>query len=505
MSQANLLLLNIGATLCRMGATIFIGLWTTRIVYQALGKEGFGVYATIWAFAMLLTLGVDAIGAAVQRHVAFAIGQEDQSKVRSLVGTAVTLNMAFALLISTVSFFGAPLLLSLIEAGKDHQPFLVQAIRWAGGLAAFMTLQAPYKSYLTARQSIFVINLYEFIESVSRLLAALYLAGMAIPTIAAYAKVTCVAIAVPTLVFAALCTWIFPATRPGKPDATREISQFGFWLFIGVLGWKIRTQGAQIVINKLCGPAATAAYNVSLQLAMYQNNLTMAINRAVRPAIVTSRGNNNTSRYRALTLGSSKILCLTTLFFALPMLFETRTILNMWLGEAPELMVIMVRLALIWMSFKDLTAGHTMAIHAGGRVAKHEIVIAVIDAVALAVAGSLIYFRGDQAWVVPVAVTIGVITQCLFKVIVFGKEASSELGDWLRQVVARYAVTFFLGYLVVMGIHSFIPASFERLMLVLVAVTLTNCGCIWWIGFDQAERRYVRTLVAGIIASLRNS
>ena len=503
MRQANRLLVNIVATLARMAATVFMGLWTTRIVYRELGASAFGAYAAVLALTMFLTLVVDAVGAAMQRHVAYAIGQNDGVQVRALVGTTVTVNLALAGLITAFTWLAAPLLLRLLEAPADQQPFLLQTIRWVGLMAAMVTVQAPFKSYLIARQSIVVVTVYELAEASTRLAAALYLATLAVPTIAAYAKATTLAVGVPALLFIAACLWRMPATRPARPTAAGEIGRFGFWLFIGIFGWKVRTQGAQVLINKLCGPAATAAYNVSLQLAMYQNNLTMAVNRAARPAIVTSRGSNNVAQVRALTRGSSKLLSLCTLFFALPLLFETRTLLTLWLGEAPELMIVMVRLAVVWMSFKDLTAGHTMAIHAGGRVAKHEMAIAVIDIAALSVAGTVMYFGEAAAWIVPVAVLVGVVSQSLFKVLVYGKEASSTFGDWLVQVVARYAVTAVIGSTVALITQQMTPPGATRLAAVFAVVSVTICACIWSIGLDAAERKRLRDLLRDIATRLK--
>jgi|GEM_PF-6788488 len=503
MRQANRLLVNIAATLARMAATVFMGLWTTRIVYRELGEGGFGAYAAVLALTMFLTLVVDAVGAAMQRHVAFAIGENNDAQVRALVGTTVTINLALACLITAFTWLAAPLLLGLFEAPDDQRPFLLQTIRWVGLIAAFTTIQAPFKSYLIACQSIVVVTVYELTEAATRLSAALYLVTLATPTIAAYAMATTVSVGAPTLLFITACLWRIPATRPARPTAAGEIGRFGFWLFIGVFGWKVRTQGAQVLINKLCGPAATAAYNVSLQLAMYQNNLTMAVNRAARPAIVTSRGRNNTAQVAALTRGSSKLLSLCTLFFAIPLIFETRTLLVAWLGEAPELMVMMVRLAVVWMSFKDLTAGHTMAIHAGGRVAKHEVTISIIDILALSIAGGIIYCYQADAWIVPVAVTFGVICQILFKVIAYGEEASSTLPDWLTQVVSRYATTAAIGSLVAMGVQQLLPAGPARLGAVWFAVALTICLCIWRIGFDVSERARVHGLLRSAATRVR--
>ena len=502
MRQANRLFVNIAATVARMGATVFMGLWTTRLVYRELGASGFGAYAAVLALTMFLTLVVDAIGAAMQRHVAFAIGAADPVKVRALVGTAVTVNAALAGLILLLTLPTAGFLATLLEAPADQRAHLATTVRWVGVLAALTTAQAPFRSYLIARQSIVVVTGCELVDAVARLGAAVYLVTLPAPSIAAYAAATTLAVGGPAVLFMAACLVFMPATRPAAPTAAGEISRFGFWLLIGVFGWKVRTQGAQILINKLCGPAATAAYNVSLQLAMYQNNLTTAVSRAARPAVVTSRGSNNVKQMRALTRGSSKLLSLCTLFFAVPLLLETRTVLTLWLGEAPELMVTMVRLAIVWMSFKDLTAGHTMAIHAGGRVARHEVGIAVIDVAALAAAGGLIYGFGADARAVPLAITVGVALQMLFKVLVYGTEAASTLGDWLRQVVLRYLSTAAAAAGVALALQQLLPPGAGRLALIFAAVGVTVVTCIWTIGFDSDERCQVRTLGRALTARL---
>lgn len=475
-----------------------MGLVTTRLAYQELGAEGLGAYSAAFALILLSALVIESGGSAVQRHIAYALGQGDTVRVKLLMGTAVTLTIIASGVIALTIIPNAALVSDFFNASAGDNPHLEGMFRWIGASVALLTLQTPFRSYLIAKQNIVVVTLFEFTESASRLLAAVYITQLQSPSVASYACATFTAILFPTTLMTVFCFTRMPETRPGRLDKSGDIANFGFWMFVGALAWKIRSQGSQILIYKMCGPVATAAYGVSFQLAMYQNNLTMAVSRAARPAVATAMGSNNTSQLRALTSGSSKLLSLCTLLFSLPIIFETETILQLWLGESPALMVAMVQLSLIWMSVKDLTAGQTLAILTGDKVALHQILMIAIDISSLSISAYLIHSHGARASIVPLVIAFGVVVQGLMKVIVFSNACSTDLKEWLSNILLRYAVTATTGAAVAMLIQLSVPASPARLALLFFATSLTTCTCIWSFGIDACERDRLRSALAAI-------
>ncbi|QDV72318.1 lipopolysaccharide biosynthesis protein [Botrimarina mediterranea] len=496
MNQANLLLLNTGATFARMAASVVLGLWTTRIAYQELGREGFGAYAAALAVVMLLPVLLEAFSSSAQRHIAYAIGAADADEVHKVSGTFVTLSLAAAAVFAAVIFTAAPLLSAPLQAAPPHADRLSAALVWIGVMTSFVIAQAPYRSYLIARQSIALLTGFEMLESIARFGAAAMLLWKVGPTIVDYARYTTIAVGIPTMFVLAWCTIRYSACRPTTPTRVGLIAAMGAWITLGLAGWKLRTQGVQVAINTLYGAAETASYNVGLQLALYQNNLSSAVYRAVRPATISAQGRGKTQHVRQLAISSSKLISIGTLIAAGPLLFETRTILTYWIGEAPDDMVTMARLLVGWIALKDLSIGHLTAIHADGRVARHEALVLGIDLVALT-AGCAAAISGAPVWVLPMAAMLAVIGHGVMRVMLYSDVAALTPRDWASSVLAPWASVAAGVAIVSALLIGLLEPTVTRLVLVVAGTALVSAFMTYIVVFDAEERRRLWEAVQG--------
>lgn len=487
MSQSNLLLLNVFATMSRMIATVFMGLWTTRLAYQQLGEAGFGAYAAVLAWVSMFAFVTETFSLAAQRHIAHAIGAKDEPELRSVTGTFVTMALGMSTLLVVGVFLFAPWLAQLVQAPAEHRDELALTFRWVGGALGLVILQAPLKAYLIARQSIVVVSVFELFESAARLVAAAWLLWFSEPSIAVYARNICVCIAPHTIGLLVACFIGYPATRPFVFSAWRKIAGLGFWMTLGSAGWSLRTMVAQLTTNALCGAAASASYSIGLQIANYQNNLRNAVYRAIRPAAVTAEGRGATEQVTQLSLSSSKLMGLVCLFLAAPVLIDTPTLLKLWLGEVGQDAVWVVRLTFLWVCLKDLTVGYMLAIHARGRVALHESLRTGIDAAAVCIAAVVVYY-GGPVWTFPAAILGAVFCQILMHVFWFGEAARTTPSEWAHGVLLPFTQVALLAGCCALPVTLLMAPSATRLLvLTVVSVVVSGVGIVT-IGLNNMER-----------------
>ncbi len=502
MNQANLLLLNTGATFTRMAASVVLGLWTTRIAYQELGRDGFGAYAAALAVVLMLPIIIEAFSNSAQRHMAYAIGAADPDEVRAVSGTFVTMASLAAGLLITLVVTTAPMLAMPLQANPPHAAHLPAALSWISVMTAFVVAQSPFRSYLIAKQSIALLTGFEMLESMGRVAAAATLFLYSPPTIIDYARNTALAVAIPTLLLAAYCMHHFPVTRPGRLTRVGLIAAMGLWMMVSQLGWKIRTQGIQIAINTLVGAAATASYSVCLQLALYQHNLSAAVYRAVRPALVVAQGRGTRDHVRQLAISSSKLISIGTLVAAAPLLFETRAVLTYWIGEAPDEMILMIRWLVAWVTIKDLTIGHLTAVHASGKVATHELTFLGFDLLALG-AGSLAVWYGAPAWSFPCAVFFSILGYTAVTIKLFADAAHMTPREWALWVLRPYLqVATIVGFVTAVLVNSLEPSTW-RLGLVLVVTPIVVVLAAYALGLDEEERRRLGDAFNAVARRLR--
>ena len=65
----------------RMGITMLVGLYTSRVVLQVLGVEGFGVYNVVGDIVGMLAFIYSTMSSATSRFLTFELGRGDKKRL----------------------------------------------------------------------------------------------------------------------------------------------------------------------------------------------------------------------------------------------------------------------------------------------------------------------------------------------------------------------------------------------------------------------------------------
>ena len=84
MEQANKVAKNTGILYLQMAITVFMSLYTTRLILAALGTEDFGVFNVVGGAIAMLTFLNAAMTAASQRFMSFAQGEGNFKKQKNI-------------------------------------------------------------------------------------------------------------------------------------------------------------------------------------------------------------------------------------------------------------------------------------------------------------------------------------------------------------------------------------------------------------------------------------
>src|SRR6218665_3148864 len=96
MSTAKRVIKNTGILYIRMLVTMFISLYTTRIILSALGIADFGIFNLVAGALAMLTFLNNAMAGASQRFISYAEGAGDIGKVKKVFNVSVVLHLIIA-------------------------------------------------------------------------------------------------------------------------------------------------------------------------------------------------------------------------------------------------------------------------------------------------------------------------------------------------------------------------------------------------------------------------
>ena len=102
MSTASRVAKNTGYLYAKMGITVFISLYTTRLVLNSLGDVDFGIFNIVGgAIAMLGFLNV-TMARVTQRYMSYTEGEGNKEKQKQIFNISVILHTGIAILVGVV-------------------------------------------------------------------------------------------------------------------------------------------------------------------------------------------------------------------------------------------------------------------------------------------------------------------------------------------------------------------------------------------------------------------
>lgn len=148
----------------------------------------------------------------------------------------------------------------------------------------------------------------------------------------------------------------------------------------GNLGYILHTQGIAIIINMFFTVAVNAAQGIANQVngvvQQFLSNFLLALN----PQLVKSYASGDIEAMHKLIIRGCKFAFCLVAFFIVPLVLETPTILQTWLGVVPEYTVIFVRMVLFILLVNSLSGIFSTSKGATGNIKIYQITLTIIGA-----------------------------------------------------------------------------------------------------------------------------
>ena len=140
----------------------------------------------------------------------------------------------------------------------------------------------------------------------------------------------------------------------------------------------LNTQGVNLLFNIFFGVTTNAARGIATRVETAVSRFATSFTTAINPQIIKRYANGELEVMEALVTRGAKYSFFLMLYFALPLIFETEAILNIWLVEVPENTALFIRLSVIGSCVT--VVGHTSstAIHATGNIKIYSLISSFI-------------------------------------------------------------------------------------------------------------------------------
>ena len=484
----------------RMGVTMLVSLFTSRVVLQTLGVEDFGIYNVVGGVVVLFSFLNAAMSSATQRFLNFELGRGNVAQVGRVFSMSMSVHFAIAgavlLLAETVGLW-------FLNAQLNIPAERMAAANWVYQFSVASTLLGimlvPYNATIIAYERMTFYAWASIATTFLRLgIVYLLVIGNA-DKLVLYAALTFAVGVLMQVVHVAYCRRAFPRTAIYRPfrdkKLFRELVSFsGWWLFGGVANMA-NSQGINMVVNIFCGVAVNAAMGIANQVnaAVYQ--FVMNFQTAFSPQITKLYSAENESAFLKLVFRASKFSFFLMVFLANPILINTDFILEIWLGTVPEHTASFVRWIIVSSVIDALASSLCISASATGKIRNYQVIVS-----------SLILTN------VPVSILLLWLGYSPVSVIVVRAAVNFTVSVWRIFYLHRMIPYFSPGkYLrCVFGRAVFVSLSCACISLPLVFAmndgwlklaisAATTCICVpiiaFFIGFDNEERTFFKQLL----------
>lgn len=483
----------------RMLFMMFMGLYTSRIVLQALGESDYGIYNVVGGVVAMFAMISGALNSAVSRFITFEMGKGSQAQLNKVYSTAVTIQLILA---AVVVAFAEPVGLWFIDNEMTIDPSRIPAARMVlhFSILAFVInlMSVPQMASITAHEKMSAYAAIGIMDGLLRFGTALLIRNSTFDRLVYYAILMTVTVLLVRLAYGIYCRINFPECRY-KPVFDRplmkEMFSFAGWNFIGVTAGVLRDHGGNILVNIFSGSVAVnAARGVALQLSNAVQSFVTNFMTAVNPQITKSYAAGEKDYMFSLMRKSSRMAYYLLLVIALPVLFNMESLLSLWLDEVPQMSVGFARLFLILALSESLSGPLMTGMLATGKVRDYQILVGGLIMLNFPV--SYIFLQFGAAPEITVVVAIVISQLCLFaRLYMLRRTMQFPVREYLRRVYWNVIRVTVVAAVVAGSLQNLVPQGWLGFVLGVMACVLCACVSVLFIGCSQAERSELLQMV----------
>lgn len=358
--------------------TMFVSLFTSRVVLAKLGVEDYGIYQVVGGVVGMLSFLNGALSTGSSRFLTFALGKNDKDELSKTFSTTLSIHIVLALLIALLAeTIGLWFFYHKLEI-PDERMFAASIAYHLSILTSLISItQVPYGAVIIAHEKMDIYAYMSIVDVVLKLAIVYLLSISPWDKLIFYATLLCIIQISIALFYRIYCIRNFEESKFKfiyDKKILKEISKFSGWSLFANLSVALNGQGTTIITNMFFSPSVVAARAIALQVNMAATQLVNNFRTAVNPQIVKRYAAGDKIGSRELLLNSTKYSFYLMYIVAVPIILLAQPLLQIWLGQVPEYSVIFLQLVVIESLFAVFDTSLYTALYAKGQLKQNALI-----------------------------------------------------------------------------------------------------------------------------------
>lgn len=476
----------------RMLFLIPLGVFTSRIVLEALGETDYGIFNVVGGVVVLLNFLNSTLVASTQRYINLALGEKSENYTHSVFSAAIKIHFFLSIVIIVLAeLIGVYIVNTVLSIPKDRLLAANIIYQFSIATIVFTINTSPLQAMVISQEKMDSYAILSILEMVLKFTFVYLLLVTSKDKLIIYGGTICLISLLILIAYWMVCKTKFPVCRQKLCVTDKSIykSMLGFssWALIGSLAGSLSNQGINILLNAYFGPVVNAARGLAMTFNNYifsfVNNFTVAVN----PQLVKTYASKEYNTMYNLLLTSIKFSLFLYAFFAIPIIFECHFILDLWLKDIPKHTVIFCQIVLIESFVSCAERPMATVCNAIGCVKQINLSIGILYVISFFLAWILISKFPNVVipfYVHLITIAIGVVAFLYY----IGKYVKINKKQFTHKVILRTLYAFTPTIIILSIIQRNLQEGWLRFFIIGISSTILLISSMYWIGFNNDER-----------------
>lgn len=500
MKAASRVALNTIVQYVQLVLNVVIGLYTVRVILNALGASDYGIYDLIAGVVALLSFISTSLSQTSMRFLSVSLGEGDAHKTGHTFSICFWLHVYIAFALSIVLFALSFFLFEGVLNIPAERITTARLLFYFMVIGLFLQVSVtPFNAMIAAHEKFVYISGVQIIDSLCKLGIAYIIASTTWDKLLLYG-VLMVGITVINVlfyvIFAVINYYKLMSVKRAKLSEMRKVTGFAGWTLLDVLGSVATRQGYAILLNSFFGTVVNAVFALSRQIEGHLYTISASVINTMKPQIMKSHGSGETARMFRLSLTAGKFGFSMMSLVAIPLLVMMPEVLSLWLKQVPEGTVLFSRLMITACMFEQLTRGLVYANQAVGNIKWFSIIISTIRVLALPISW-LFFLLGAPSYAAIVIFLICETLGSFSRVYILSRISDFKASSFIKTVFLQLLPPFIIAFLMcIIGYHFM--TGIIGVIIVCVITALVYCIVMLLIGLTKEEKQSIYGIIFSV-------
>lgn len=491
----------------RMLITLFVSLYSARILLQELGAEGVGVYNVVAGIILMLSFLNTSMGVSTRRFLNYEMGKKDDAELKKVFANALSTHLIIGLC-SIILLESIGLWLIYYVLNIPSYLHAAAVLVYQTSVLAFLIgiIGAPFHSAILAHEK---MGLYAYTSILDAFLTLAMVASLTyIPSVSAKFQAYGVLILIKGVInfsiYSIYCVKKFQECRfrlSFDVERIKHLLSFSGWMLFGCISSALSVHGVNVLINVFFSPVFNAARAIGAQVHNVLLSFSTNILTASAPQITQHYAAGKQDGMYKLIFFTSRLSFYLQLILIIPLLLNTEVILDLWLKDPPPLSDLFIRLILIDTLIQSAYAPIAQVNQASGKVMYYQIGISAVFTFVFAAT----YF--SYRWGAPVYFTYIIsiassIIGLLLRLYILKTINQFPVKRYMKQAIIPLIPVTAVAFLVPTAYTLYFDSSLIHFIINTALGFISCIAAIYCIGISHEEKNLIHLKVKSYVRNI---